>query len=363
MAFEKTMRVLEKGNFDLVLDGLAEDFEADGYMIAGVGFMVVSHAQGSQIHSDNAGMEQPHDFLQLVVPLVLPEEYDAALMIGNAEEFKVAPLVMEYDRGLLISAQTKHGTADCDYRRTNEFRVFASIYVVDINEDNAADVADDGTALFPVPHHTDWLLSQKGRFWGGPNGGTLWGDLGRSGDFVVEDELEECPQLAEDGRCLPGDGEMAPYEHGNDEDEDDIDDLGPWQIRKKCLKSCGVFIDKEEYPYWFLESRQEDFEELQAKLDHKMELLKQELQDNQGKVESLDEVLDKAQREAMDLVHELESLSRDDTTTTTENEDVVVAKGTGLGAKAATMKKRDEKEKYFHNFLSSHDLFELKSKN
>ena len=65
----------------------------------------------------------------------------------------------------------------------------------------------------------------------------------------------------------------------------------------------------------------------------------------------------------MDLVHELESLSRDDTTTTTENEDVVVAKGTGLGAKAATMKKRDEKEKYFHNFLSSHDLFELKSKN
>jgi hypothetical protein len=219
--FEESMKVLKRGGFDKILEAIGSDFESDGLMIAGMGFILLSHSNGSDLHRDNPGGGK--DFFDLLFPLILPEDDVSQLYIGDdISQDRAAPLNLQPDEAILLGMDTWHKTGDCDYRKNNGLRVAVSVYVADVNEDNVELVASDGTALFPVPGQEDWFLAQKGRFW--RKGEGIVKDKGRK-PFSVEDLHPECPEWAEDWKC----------------------DTDLWGVRMKCLKSCEIYFDDDEY--------------------------------------------------------------------------------------------------------------------
>eukprot|EP00978_Attheya_sp_CCMP212_P037272 scaffold174495_cov22-Attheya_sp.AAC.1 len=59
---------------------MGSEFQSDGLMICGMGFIIMSHAMGSHMHSDNPGGGKY--FFDMLFPLVLPEDDMAQLYIG-----------------------------------------------------------------------------------------------------------------------------------------------------------------------------------------------------------------------------------------------------------------------------------------
>jgi len=226
--FEETVQVLKEGGFDIVLQALAQEFGSQGLMMAGMGFILVSHLPNGKMHQDMPQSTRP-EWFDLLFPLVLPEHDRAHLVLGDIDEpdrYREKTYFTP-DVGVLLAGNTYHASGGCDFRATREFRVAVSIYVVDVNAENARMIAEDGTALFPVPGRTDWLLAQQGRFYNASDATvSMMTEQGRS-PFVVHDKDERCPQWAAQGEC---------------ERNLDLE-----SIRMTCLKSCRVFIDDEEY--------------------------------------------------------------------------------------------------------------------
>lgn len=218
-SFEEALSVLKRGGIGKVIDAVGSEFQSDGLSFLGLGFIVVSHSTASQMHQDNPGGGK--DFFDLLFPLVLPENDVAQLHIGKSK--KRSGLVnFEANVGVLLGMDTWHATADCDYRDDNYLRVAVSVYLADVNEDNVELLSEDGTALFPIPGQTNWILAQQGRLW--KHGVGLVEDQGRK-PFHVEDEYDECPERADEGKC-------------------ETDLTG---VRMECLKSCNIFIDDKLY--------------------------------------------------------------------------------------------------------------------
>lgn len=229
-SYEATVDVLKRGNFDYVLNAIAAEFKPWGYMFAGLGFMVGTHSEASLIHQSNS--DAGKNVLKLVFPIHMPKGNMAQMYVGNDDEKKVAPYALNYHQGLILSGDTIHGMADFDYRREGNFQIFATIYIADIHDDNFDMISDDNTALFPMSGNRDWLLAQRGRFWGGAYGGSFEFDSGRK-PYEPNDELDNCSDLAERGLCL------EPSESKNDP--------GLWDVRRFCSKSCGIFIENDTY--------------------------------------------------------------------------------------------------------------------
>jgi hypothetical protein len=229
--FEEALALLKRGGFGKILDAIGSEFQSDGLTIVGMGFIVVSHCVAPGLHRDNPGGGK--DFLDLLFPLILPENDVAQLYIGDCDDEKRRGLVdFQPDVAILLGMDTLHGTANCDYRQTEGLRVAVSVYVVDVNEDNVELISDDGTALFPVPGMEEWLLAQKGRQWTKEKG--LVKDQGRK-PFSVEDDDDDCPEWAQEGKC-----------------ETDL-----WGVRMNCLKSCNIYIDDERYFSQFVDVSEE----------------------------------------------------------------------------------------------------------
>lgn len=134
-------------------------------MIAGVGFIAVSHSKGSLWHTDDPNVKDR--FFDMLFPLVLPENGVSQLFIGDDKNGKrEAPYIYTMDEAVLLSDDTAHKTGDCDYRENKEMRVAVSVYIADLNEEIAEVISADDTALFPLPDNTEWLMAQKGRLWG-----------------------------------------------------------------------------------------------------------------------------------------------------------------------------------------------------
>ena len=250
--YEETLQVLRRGGFDTVLDAIGREFNSNGLMVAGMGFMMASYTLIGQIHAD-----LPHAsgyWWNLVFPLVLPEKGSATLNLEDEHDSSRgwSPVSYTPNIGVLMGGDTRHGTGSFDYRKDRGLRVAVSIYVVDVDEDNVHNVASDGTgthmffvipfakkerlstvcrsscspvpplAIFPTPRNIEWLLAQKGRSWGGGN--SLANDKGRK-PYSFRDDDDRCPQWAAQGKC----------------------DTDLWGVRMECLKSCKIYIEDEQY--------------------------------------------------------------------------------------------------------------------
>ena len=229
-SYEATVDILRKGNFDYVLNTIASEFKPWGYMFAGMGFTVGSHSEASFIGPETPGAGK--NLLKLVFPIHMPNQKTARMYVGSDEDKMVAPLELNYHEALLLSGDTIHGTADFDYRKYEDMQILASIYIADIHTDNIDIISESNRALSPFSRNHDWLMAQRGRFWGGIHGGSFEFDRGRQ-PYQPKDQLHNCHDLANRGLCL----EISSLK----------EDPGLWDIRKFCPKSCGIFIDDVTY--------------------------------------------------------------------------------------------------------------------
>ena len=223
--FEEALSVLRKGDFDVVLRSIGKEFDSEGLMIAGIGFILMTHTQTGHIHADlsDAGKH----WLDLLFPLVLPKRpHRATLRLGDDEDDdRDATIPLTPNVGILLGGDTFHGTGKCDFRSTEEFRVAVTIYLVDINERNARLVSGDESALFPIPGQIEWFLASRGRFFEkNDDNKSMAKDTGR-GAFVAKDRFSNCTHSAKQGLC----------------------DSDWWGVRVNCPRSCDIYVEDERY--------------------------------------------------------------------------------------------------------------------
>jgi len=216
--FEYMMRLLAP-HMDEILQGVGQQFDSQGLGIGGIGFIVVSHLPAGGMHRDipKAGK----NWFDFLFPLVLPPESTAFLKFGK---YRVGAAPFTPNIGYLLAGDTWHGSGRCDFTQEHGLRVAVTIDFIDIQEDNAAFVAADATALFPAPYDTTWLMAQQGRLYNRSNESvTFRQDQGRKA-IAVADSDERCSAWATQGIC-----------------ESDL------RKRMKCLKSCRVYLEESEY--------------------------------------------------------------------------------------------------------------------
>ena len=225
---EVTLRMLFEGGFDQVLHAIGSHYDLDGLTIQSAGFLAVTHCEEGYLHTDFKHVEGK--VFNFLIPLYSPEDAGPELkVVGNRynemeESEEQVGTNIKYDSkyGVLVGDGTWHGTRECDHRPTGDIRIVMSVYVADLTEDNLEKVSYDDTAIFPVPGMEDWLWAQRDRHWG--NEMCRTGDLGRR-EFTAVDKSDECPALAAQGKC----------------------ESKPKSIRKKCPRSCRIYMGDWEY--------------------------------------------------------------------------------------------------------------------
>jgi hypothetical protein len=112
-AFEETLQVLRRGDFDTVLQAIGNEFNCEGLMFAGMGFIAVSHSKGACRHADDPGVRDR--FFDMLFPLVLPENDASQLFLvdDKDEESRCALQLIQWVRlcSCLVILGTRLGIA------------------------------------------------------------------------------------------------------------------------------------------------------------------------------------------------------------------------------------------------------------
>lgn len=219
--YERILDIYRKTGFDRVLDTLGEKYGCEGLWIDGTSFIIVSHFNGNNIHTDLDGMEG--QVFNILFPLVIPST-GGMLEVAHRGTRQGIGANFRYNQGVLVGGESPHGTGNVDYRETREFRLAVAVYIDDINSENVEEF-DDNTASFPPGGDMPYLLAQAGRHWGGTSGkhASLKNDMGRRPHKAIDNDPSRCPGLAEQGACNRLD------------------------VRNLCIKSCEVYLQDDVY--------------------------------------------------------------------------------------------------------------------
>mmetsp|Transcript_23299 Transcript_23299/g.35285 ORF Transcript_23299/g.35285 Transcript_23299/m.35285 type:complete len:276 (-) Transcript_23299:86-913(-) len=223
-AYEKTLRLLDEGDFDLVLDSIGQKFNLDGLMLQGMGVIAISKWTGNNMHFDIG--DTGNKFFNIIFPLHIPSSGEGSLHVGDRKDYSYhAPVSFRMHRGVLVGGETRHGTGLVDYRNEQDFRIGIAIYLADLTDDNIEWISGDATSLFPGVEDIPWFESQKGRIWSKDGKHSLRNDQGRKPYFVRDDPKVNCVKAKKKGKCLS-----------------DLKGL-----RQKCLKTCEVYMEDDVY--------------------------------------------------------------------------------------------------------------------
>ena len=225
--FESLLALLGRGGFDVVLDKLGKAFDLDGLMVQGVGAIYVSEYEKSRnLHDDIPGSKG--SFYNVIVPVHIPENNTAKFYVAESDRQKKGTVNLNPDVGVVMGGESVHGTGECNYRDTKDFRLSFAVYVADINEDNVELIASDSTSLWPTSGDTDWFWAQQGRLWSRDGSKSLANDTGRKSLHVedLQDNRANAAHLCE---------------------------KKPKTMRLKCPKTCKLYLEDDEY-YPLIES-------------------------------------------------------------------------------------------------------------
>lgn len=244
---EITIRMLLQGGLSHVLDAIGRHYDhLDGLFVQGVGFLAVSHCETGYMHTDFKNVEGK--VFNLLIPVYSPPSAGPELKLSGkkkrrrvsneqpSDDDRVAiedddvTTNIKYDAnyGVLVGDGTWHGTRECDHRPDDDVRIVLSIYLADVTEGNIENLSYDDTAIFPVPEVQDWLWAQQGRHWTRKSNTTCSTSSNNDGGrraFSPVDTSDKCPKLAAEGKC----------------------ESKPMSTRRKCPKSCEIFMDDSEY--------------------------------------------------------------------------------------------------------------------
>jgi len=214
---EEYLKVLARGNFDLVLDAIGRYLGLEGLTAYHLTFIGVSHSEKGYIHHDTH--HTGASVYNVIIPLILDDDALPELEMTDGDDpTRKGSLKYQLGTASLMGDDAMHGTQACDYRDKKGMRMAATVYIADINSLNAEDIAKKTlTQIFPLPD-TKWLKSQQGRHWGNDNDNSLVTDKGRA-KFAFYNKLLDCADRAEKGLC-----------------ESDTD-----YTRVMCLKSCNIY--------------------------------------------------------------------------------------------------------------------------
>jgi hypothetical protein len=169
---EHYLQALSAAGFDTVLDGVGKYLGMDGLVAFHVTFIAVSQSTEGYQH---------HDVLwtgaktyNVIVPLLLANHTGPELDLVEGASYEdgfddkedriVGRYRYEYEVGSMMGDGAVHATSAVDYRRHNEMRLAATIYIADVNEQNANSILKEYTQAYP-PDDRDLLLSWAGRHW------------------------------------------------------------------------------------------------------------------------------------------------------------------------------------------------------
>jgi hypothetical protein len=215
---ELMLDIYRRSGYDKVLDTLAEKHGNEGLWVDGTSFIVVSHFEGENIHTDMEGMDDIT--YNLICPLIIPAA-GGQLALADKETQIAMGSEFQFHQAVVLGGSSPHGTTKVDYRKTREFRMALSVFVDDIDEYNVYGF-DDDTASFPPAGDLDYLLAQAGRHWG--RHASLVTDKGRRPHPVEDDDPDNCPKWAEEGWCIK-----------------DV------ETRNACIKTCNVYLEDDIY--------------------------------------------------------------------------------------------------------------------
>lgn len=239
---EEYIKVLGKGNFDAVLDGIGKYLGFESLVAYHLTFIAVSHSEKGYIHHDTHSSGA--SAYNVIIPLILDDEAMPELEIEDSEdEYEKGTLKYKIGTASMMGDEAMHGTQACDYREKKGKRMAATVYIADINAANYKQITSGTlTQIFPLPDE-DWLWAQRGRHWG--DGASLKADKGRK-TFSVSDHFIDCKERAEKGMC-----------------ESDSAVVNKQATRKQCLKSCKVYEDDGVEEDWYIEKfdPQKEYEE------------------------------------------------------------------------------------------------------
>jgi ShK domain-like len=229
--FESLLGVLRRGGFDIVLDQIGKAFDLNGLMVQGVGAIFLSnYDQPKNIHVDIPGSRG--SFYNIIVPVHIPAGHDAIFLLSDKGDDYKGQIKLDPHVGIVLGGESRHGTGKCNYRAKEDFRLSFAIYVADINEENVELIASDSTSLWPTDGDTNWFWAQRGRLWTKDGKNSLKNDKGRQ-PLNVQDLREDCSQQKD--QC----------------------ETDPKGVRLQCPKTCGLYLEDEEYYKRFFADRAE----------------------------------------------------------------------------------------------------------
>ena len=220
LAHEDSLRVLAKGGFDEVLDGIGNMFGLDSLHVLKVGFIAVTRCEQGYTHHDYEDVNgRAFNFL---FGIHSPDDAGPELYIENDDGDR-GEVRYGSNAGILVGDRTRHGTKECDHRPRREVRITCTVYLADVNKDNLEAIAGDDTSVFPPTNDAEWMWSQRGRHWNRNGGRSLVEDAGRR-SMRVQDDVDGC----QEDKCLAA-------------------KVGIEEYRNNCKRTCKIFIDDRIY--------------------------------------------------------------------------------------------------------------------
>ena len=101
-----------------------------------------------------------------IIPLLLPDERNGPdLLLQNDERDRAGGYQYEYDVAAAMGDDTWHATAPVDFRDQKQMRLAATVYLMDVNEDNVEVILTRTlTQPYPPPSRK-YFLSLAGHHW------------------------------------------------------------------------------------------------------------------------------------------------------------------------------------------------------
>lgn len=209
---EEVLKILSKGNFDAVLEGVGKFLGLEALVAYQLAFFAVSDSEKGFIHRDSHATGA--SVYNVIIPLILDDDSSSPELelVNQGSTDRRGSLKYQLETGYMMGDDVVYG-----YRERKGIHMAASIYIADLNYANYRGVMEStlGRQVFPQADK-DWLLAQRGRHYG--YGSSLKTDEGRA-RISFFDHFLDCKERAKEGLC-----------------ESDL-----VETRKKCPRSCNIY--------------------------------------------------------------------------------------------------------------------------
>ena len=157
------LKVLARGGFDQVLQGIGKHFNLESLVAFQVTFIGVSHCEKGYDHTDFTGTAGRG--FNVIIPLILANESTPELDIANNDGL-TGSYKYQYGAASMVGDGCIHATSAVDYHNTKEMRLAATVYNADIRPSNIeATILEEYTQRYPPEGDSEFMMSLAGNYW------------------------------------------------------------------------------------------------------------------------------------------------------------------------------------------------------